>query len=244
MPECRLLPPADAGGAENMAADEALLESASVGVASLRFYGWTAPTLSLGYFQAAGPARALPQLATLAWVRRPTGGAALVHHHEVTYALAIPPGPPWQSRDHPWLGRMHRIIQAALAACGVATRLCPAGGERGRGEVLCFLHHTPDDLLIGESKIGGSAQRKRRGALLQHGSILLAASPVTPELPGIAELTGRRLSAEELRAAVAEHLGRQTGWTILPGDWTPTERRRAAELAAARYASAAWNAKR
>ena len=79
-----------------MASDDTLLESAAAGVASLRFYGWREPTLSLGYFQPSAPARAYPGLGGLAWVRRPTGGAALVHHHELTYALALPPGPTWQ----------------------------------------------------------------------------------------------------------------------------------------------------
>src|SRR4051812_37437670 len=83
----RLLPYRVAAGPENMADDDALLESAAAGVASLRFYGWCEPTLSLGYFQPAGPARAFPRLADLAWLRRPSGGSALVHHHELTYAV-------------------------------------------------------------------------------------------------------------------------------------------------------------
>jgi lipoate-protein ligase A len=110
--------------------------------------------------------------------------------------------------------------------------------------VLCFDHHTPDDVLIGETKICGSAQRKRRGALLQHGSILLAASAMTPELPGIAELTGHGLAVQDVGRTVADCLCRQTGWAIVAGDWMPNERRRAAELTTGRYAGAAWNAKR
>ena len=80
----RLLPFAPADGATNMAADEALLESAARGVASLRFYTWTEPMLSLGYFQPAEERQADANLARLAWVRRATGGAAIVHHHELT----------------------------------------------------------------------------------------------------------------------------------------------------------------
>jgi lipoate-protein ligase A len=78
----RLLPFAAADGATNMARDEAMLESASArGVASLRFYTWTEPTLSLGYFQPRAPKDDVPNLARLAWVRRSTGGAGIVHHH-------------------------------------------------------------------------------------------------------------------------------------------------------------------
>jgi lipoate-protein ligase A len=71
MPHVRLLPFAVAGGAWNMAADEALLAAAVAGQASLRFYGWTEATLSLGYFQPVVPARARSELGGLAWVRRP-----------------------------------------------------------------------------------------------------------------------------------------------------------------------------
>ncbi len=244
MLSCRLLPFADAGAAQNMAADEALLHTAAEGVASLRFYTWTEPTLSLGYFQAAAPARGLPRLGQLSWVRRPSGGAALVHHYELTYALALPPASPWQYRDRPWLPRMHRIVQAALAACGVATQLCPAEAERGQGEALCFLHHTANDLLIAHSKICGSAQRKHRGALLQHGSILLACSPATPQLPGIAELTGKRLTLEEVQATLTELLAHHTGWTIVSSHWTAGENQRMTTLAEQKYASQAWNARR
>jgi lipoate-protein ligase A len=242
MADCRLLPPAIVGGAWNMAADEVLLHAAAAGAAALRFYGWDEPTLSLGYFQAAGPARAVPLRSALPWVRRASGGTALVHHHEVTYALALPAGPPWQHRCESWLRRMHTIIGEALAACGIRTRL--GLPESGKGEALCFLHQTADDLLLGDSKITGSAQRKLRGALIQHGSILLAQSPAAPELPGIAELSGHFLSAEEVQRAVAEHFMRATGWRLVPGDWTAAERRQIEVLAANKYAAAQWNAKR
>src|SRR5829696_8825707 len=124
MSAIRLLPWMTTDGPWNMAADEALLASAAAGVASLRFYGWTEPTLSLGYFQPHAPARSLPALASLAWVRRPSGGLALVHHHEVTYALALPPGAAWQPAGQSWLIRMHEVIHEALLAFGVEARVC------------------------------------------------------------------------------------------------------------------------
>src|SRR5438093_13282662 len=105
----RLLPYAVADGPHNMAADEALLESAVAGAASLRFYGWAEATLSLGYFQPERSRQQYARLARLPFVRRPSGGHALVHHHEVTYALALPVGRPWQAGE-PWLCRMHEII--------------------------------------------------------------------------------------------------------------------------------------
>ena len=241
-PLLRLLPWCVAGGARHMADDEALLASAAGGVASLRFYGWAAPTLSLGYFQPHGPARALPRLAPLSWVRRPSGGLALVHHHEITYALALPPGAAWQPAGRPWLARMHEVIRAALSSLGVESRLCVEPVVRG--EVLCFLHHTPGDLIVGGCKVVGSAQRRQRGALMQHGSILLRQSEHTPELPGIAELTGQDVPEEEFTTAVMAALRRETGWRIEASAWTEAERQLSAQLSETRYRTAAWNGKR
>jgi lipoate-protein ligase A len=243
-PHCRLLPFRIAEGAWNMAADEILLQAAASGTASFRFYGWSQPTLSLGYFQSSAAGRAYPHLGELAWVRRPSGGAALVHHLEVTYALALPPGAPWQMPGKSWLRRMHGVIADALASFGVTARLCGDQEEKQLGDILCFRHHTPGDLLLGDAKVAGSAQRKQRGALMQHGSILLAASPWTPSLPGIRELAGATLSAQTLAAAVAEQLTKQTGWQLVATEWTATEGEQIDELARNKYSQPAWNAKR
>jgi lipoyl(octanoyl) transferase len=240
---CRLLPYAVADGPHNMAADEVLLESAIAGTASVRFYGWSPATLSLGYFQRERVRKEDPRLAGLPFVRRPSGGGTLVHHHEITYALGLPGGPPWQTGE-PWLRRMHVVIAAALAWVGVATRPHVAGGEGPFAGFLCFLHLTAGDLLVGAAKVVGSAQRRQRRALMQHGSILLAASPHAPALPGIRELSGRDLTVGETCAALEEELARHTGWSLVPADWTDAERRRRAELADTRYGQDAWNRKR
>ncbi len=238
----RLLPFATADGPHNMAADEALLESAIAGAVSLRFYGWSAPTLSLGYFQPQSVRLSDPLLAGLPWLRRPTGGAALVHHHELTYALALPTGRPWQAPGESWLARMHAIVAEALA--DLAARPDGVVEESKYGEILCFLHHTPGDLRIGRAKVVGSARRRQRGALLQHGAVLLAASPFAPALPGVAELSGRRPGAAAVASAIADRFARRTGWRLDPSDWTAEQRRRIDVLAAEKYAHPAWNAKR
>ncbi len=243
-PHCRLLPFGVALGAWNMAADETLLEAAVAGTASFRFYGWSQPTLSLGYFQASAVSRAYPRLSELAWVRRPSGGAALVHHLEMTYALALPGGAPWQKSGESWLRRMHTVIRETLAAFGVVVRLCGDQEKKKLGETLCFLHHTPGDLLIDGSKVVGSAQRKQHGALMQHGSILLVASPWTPHLPGIRELAGAILSAESVGVVLAEQLAKYTCWQLISSEWTPKERERIDALAACKYSRPAWNCKR
>lgn len=168
----------------------------------------------------------------------------MVHHLEVTYALALPAAAPWQKRGESWLHRMHAILNETLAACGVSARVCGEREEKKLGEVLCFLHHTFGDLLLDGSKIVGSAQRKQRGALMQHGSILLAASPWTPHVLGIRDLTGVELSAEALGASVVEMLAKQTGWQLIPSAWTAGERERIERLAADKYSQPAWNSKR
>jgi lipoate-protein ligase A len=238
----RLLPFAAASGPLNMARDEALLHAAAGrGVASLRFYTWVEPTLTLGYFQPSGD-----RLPGVAWVRRPTGGAALVHDpaHDLTYSLALPPGSDWHPPGESWVCRVHHAIRDGLAPLGVTAKAVVCGEERKLGEVLCFLHHTPGDLVCGGSKVAGSAQRRWKGALLQHGSVLLGRSPLTPHLPGIRELSGVGVSGQELAAAVVERLGAVTGWRVEPGDWTPAELAVADRAHADKYTSAEWNDKR
>ncbi len=248
MLEIRLLPFESADGVTNMAADEALLESAAAGVASLRFYTWHPPTLSLGYFQPEAVRHQTtspgPSLANLPFVRRASGGATLVHHLELTYALALPAGLPWQRRGQSWICRMHQVLARALHSLGVAIDMGLCGVEQKLGPTLCFLHQTPGDLIVNGHKIAGSAQRKQRGHLLQHGGLLLAQSPYTPGLPGLKELAGFEKSIPELADAIVREFQSDTGWLVHPGDWTPNERDRTRELIESKYRADEWNLKR
>jgi lipoate-protein ligase A len=240
----RLLPFAGADGATNMAADEALLESAARGVASLRFYTWSQPTLSLGYFQPAEDRTHTANLERLAWVRRSTGGAAIVHHHELTYALALPSGKEWIGSEH-WICRFHHILQRVLGARGVSSHAVVCGEEQKLGAVVCFLHQTPGDLLIGGSKVAGSAQRKMRGALLQHGSILLHRSEYAPHLAGICDgAAAPQIAPDELANELKGAFARDTGWGVEPAPWTAEEWTRTATIRAEKYANPQWNEKR
>ncbi|MBI1831221.1 MAG: lipoate--protein ligase family protein [Planctomycetes bacterium] len=240
----RLLPYADADGATNMAADETLVRSAAHGIASLRFYGWTTATLSLGYFQPCAVRLTDPLLAQLPWVRRPSGGATLVHHHELTYAIALPIGPGWHSAE-PWLTRMHRIIQTAIAGLGAAQFIAPVRGESIKhGDVLCFQQFTPGDLLSGGKKVVGSAQRRYRQALMQHGSILLAQSEYTPALPGLRETIGIAVGSSELQDLVLRAFASDMGWHAERDGWSDDEKVTIAELRREKYAAPSWNEKR
>ena len=242
----RLLPYELADGPANMAADDVLLQFANdEHVASLRFYGWLPATLSLGYFQPAADRLKIksPELGTLPWVRRPTGGSALVHDKEVTYALALPPGPPWQNSES-WLMRMHRIIAAALTNLGVAAPMSIVEEPQVLGEVLCFQKQTAGDLICRGAKIVGSAQRKHHQCLLQHGGILLARSRHAPQLPGIAELCGLTIMEDQMIAAVKSVFVQETGWELLRAQWTEDDEQRRQRLARGKYSSPIWNERR
>lgn len=242
MPTLRLLPFGLADGPWNMAADEVLLQGAADGVASLRFYGWDSATVSLGYFQQSAPVVAHPRLGQLPLVRRASGGAALVHDREITYALAVPAVAPWLDRREGWLRKMHYLIRDVLGEFGLAITSCET--DQVRGPILCFLHHTSEDLLAGSCKVVGSAQRKRHDALLQHGGILLAQSAHTPELPGLLETTGVTLDAVALQEAIITRFAERFGCDPEPDDWSPAERRAILELVESRYATREWNLRR
>ena len=242
MPNLRLLPFAIADGPANMAADEAMLLSAETGVASLRLYGWSPATLSLGYFQQASARNADDKLASLPWVRRPSGGATLVHDRELTYALALPSGSPWQDGES-WMPRMHRIIADALVRFGVETD-AKQGDAQLFGPVLCFQQQTLGDLVCRGGKIVGSAQRKHRRCLLQHGSILVEQSPHAPALAGIRELTGVAVPIKALNAAIVERFRDATGWEIAKEAWTSVEEAAIATLERDKYRHPGWNEKR
>jgi lipoate-protein ligase A len=239
----RFLPFSFADGPHNMAADEVLLESAQNDIASLRFYGWSTATVSLGYFQADKMRREDERLASLPFIRRPTGGGALVHHHELTYALALPAASSWQLKGQSSsLCWMHGIIAETLRELGVNPETISK--EQPAPNLLCFHHLTAGDLVFERAKVVGSAQRKQRGRLLQHGSILLAASPHAPTLPGILELTGRTITIREVAATLEKSFVAKTGWTLTAAEWTSAEQERVEELVRIKYGQPIWNQKR
>lgn len=257
MTPCRLIvdPPRD--GAWNMAVDEALLDDAAQrGVTTLRFYRWSEPTLSLGYFQALGERETHPASRDAAVVRRLSGGGALLHDRELTYSLCLPSGHPLARQAPAVYDRMHRALIDVLATSGVRAALwrSVAGeGEPSPGAAepfLCFARRTAADVVVLDSpggasvKIAGSAQRRRRGAVLQHGAVLLAASPAAPELSGLLETTGIQLNASELARDWAAAAARELELDLQPA---PLEARllAAAEIwRNSKYADDFWTGRR
>ncbi len=170
-------PPLD--GPTNMARDEALMTRAGTGesVPTLRLYRWDPPTLSLGYFQAYADYESLPPPAgDLAVVRRLTGGGAILHDLELTYSLMLPITHPLLSAGPNRLYEVaHDAVIAALRLLGITAARCGVTDDSGpkRGPFLCFDRRHCYDVLIDDDKIAGSAQRRTRNAVLQHGSIIL-----------------------------------------------------------------------
>lgn len=240
-----LLPDLWADGPTQMATDEAMLESVLDGKPMLRFYTWTSPTLSLGYFQRVEDILNDSKWPTLPMVRRPTGGGAIVHHHELTYSLALPPGEFWQpKKGTSWACRFHHALIEALEQFGISAQACSCEQERGQGSFLCFQHHTAGDLLIDSSKVVGSAQRRPRGALLQHGSILLRQSEHAPQLPGITELSGQSIGSADLKQALLTVLGQREGWEPTRIDWPRSMAGPVSRSRSEKFLSDAWNRKR
>ena len=245
---CLVFPHETAEGAANMARDEVLLELVSNGRqagAALRTYAWTAPTLSLGYFQSIADVEAEPRWQGVPLVRRPTGGGAILHHHEVTYALAVANGHPLARGG----GDLYRAVHSALA--GILRELGVDAVRRGAvppsGKArpfLCFTDKTAEDVVVGALKIIGSAQRRRAGALLQHGSILLARAPLAPELSGLLDLATLPIDATGLAELIGRRVPEALGFFSLPSAWSDGALRRAGEIEVEVYRNPAWNRRR
>lgn len=240
-----LSPPAD--GPTNMAVDAALLRCLVEGsMPTLRFYSWSSPTLSLGYFQPLKRRGEHPSSRGLAVVRRASGGGAIVHDHELTYSLVMPARLLTSAASTALYGVMHGAIINAFAEAGVQLKRF-AGQETvcdGGEPFLCFQRRTAADVMLGGYKVLGSAQRRGRHGVLQHGSLLLAASTAAPELPGIADLCGRSSEPQELGQRIAAALTEPLGLTWHAGQLTEAEIEAAEQLHASKFANPKWNAKR
>ncbi len=226
-----------------MARDEALMLRVGQSLAppTLRLYQWDPPTISLGYFQRHADHESLPSPAgDLAVVRRLTGGGAILHDRELTYSLAVPVEHSLVARRPNRLYELaHDAVIAALSDLGLATA---RGGETddsgaARGPFFCFARRHCYDVLLGDDKLAGSAQRRTRHAVLQHGSIVLGSrfeQQPTAQVPVTFETAVAALSA-----ALVACLGSVTGEVFEPGEWSDDELAEAATLLG-KYAGDAW----
>lgn len=259
--DCRLILDEPAPGPWNMAVDEALLEAAAAGgQATLRLYQWAEPTLSLGYFQSYADRDTHAGSEGLTCVRRSSGGGALIHDRELTYSLSLPPESAKGRDSREQYCQAHRAVIAAISRLGgEAGRLSLCDPDRDGNAppvepFLCFQRRADGDLLVegphpgavisesvrGRFKVCGSAQRKRRGALLQHGGVLLAQSLHAPELPGLAELGVLSTTAAELTPVLVDQLAEALDLRPAPGLLNATETLSAERLASEKHATAEW----
>jgi lipoyl(octanoyl) transferase len=163
-------------GAENMALDEALMERArATGESVVRVYAWSRPTISLGRNQTANGLYDLDRIRELGLdvVRRPTGGRAILHHREITYSVTSPAGE--SSGLSESYKSIYVILLDALSRLGVhAAIAAPARKSAPPSMSPCFNEPSAGELTFDGRKLAGSAQWRADGALLQHGSILIA----------------------------------------------------------------------
>jgi len=160
-----------------MALDEALMDRARrTGEWVLRVYSWLTPTISLGRNQTARGRYDLERIRErgLEIVRRPTGGRAILHAREITYSVTAPVDDAGSLRAS--YDRINRLITTALVSLGVDAVAVSGMGHRhpSPGMSPCFDEPAAGEVTVGGRKLAGSAQWRNDGALLQHGSILVA----------------------------------------------------------------------
>ena len=266
----RVLVDPPSSGPRNMAVDHALATCSSPGEAVLRIYQWSCPTVSFGRNEPAldryDPA--VGHGAGIEFVRRPTGGRAVLHDRELTYAAVLPCPKPGGLRAT--YGLINRGLVEALRSLGVPAAIAAGHGlPAGPGSGPCFDEPAPGEVTVAGRKLVGSAQARLEGALLQHGSLLIG--------PGQERLSALSSTSAGVRAggylgepekyghaqapvSLEEVLGQAPPWHdlaqavvsglsgVMGGDWhrgelTEPERVKSMALTE-RYGSAEWTWRR
>ena len=207
-----------------MAVDEALLDAAARNkLCAFRLYQWEEPTLSLGYFQGKSrphqntekiPERyyhAIPK------VRRLSGGGAILHDQELTYSCVLPSDHPITKNPSSLYTIIHNAMIQSLSQFGIESQLRGIAEKEKDSQFLCFSRGDAKDIVIQGHKIVGSAQRRRKGAVLQHGSLILKASEHEPKIKGIYDLCPVKQTSVDIISSVIIP-------SIIPllGDWKNT----------------------
>lgn len=245
MPTLRVIYDPPGAGDWNMAVDEALAESVGQGgPATLRFYGWNPATLSIGYFQSIADRVQHPASASCPLVRRASGGGAILHDRELTYALVLPAELSAVRGAAALYRAAHSVLRDVLATFRITVQLRQTADDGFEDRFLCFQRRAEGDVLCEAVKVGGSAQRRHARAVVQHGSVLLRQSAFAPELPGLAELAGVAINASELAEAWATPLAERLALTPILGEMSDFERRSADKIRIGKFADHAWSTKR
>jgi lipoate-protein ligase A len=237
-------------GAWNMAVDEAILRTtAERGSPTLRIYRWSQATLSLGYFQRHDDRREHQPSEPCPVVRRTTGGGAIVHDREFTYSFCTPIADRVAAELRGLYELFHQaLIDALRTWCGAEATLvsrqpkAPSrkASDNGAEPFLCFQRRAESDVALDGVKILGSAQRRRHGALLQHGSVLWSRSEFAPELAGIEQLAPGSGAQEDLLRLWLKTLQGRLGDDLVPGGLTASEAALARELLVEIFCDPFW----
>ena len=267
MDEWRVLPFRRGDAAENMAIDEAVFRERirTKGPPTLRFYGWRKPAVSIGHFQ---DARREIDIAAcrrlgIAIVRRPSGGKAVLHERELTYAVIAGDDLPLFPPD---ILETYRIISdcivGGLAVCGIRAEM-QSDGRGKAAESLgtsCFAVSSRYELLVDGRKICGAAQVRSCGAFLQHGALLMAFDPTRTcavmlphgdrkkqidrlrrSVTSVGEHAGPEVDEAMLCRALRDAFAARLGIGFREGTLTPREEALKVELMANKYGSENWN---
>ncbi len=265
----RLLLSSPANGAWNMAVDEAILQAVACDEAppTLRLYAWSPPCLSLGYSQSWDDID-MAQVQAHGWdvVRRPTGGRAILHTDELTYAIIAPTHHPLMHGGVlPSYRRIARGLLAALRILGIEAQMEGERAPSQQAPPVCFEVPSSYEITVNGRKLLGSAQARSAGAVLQHGTL-----PLWGDIARVAE--GLRFPDQESRVQAQETirnrattvsacLGREVTWqeaanafqrgfeealgmAFTMGVLTESEYALAATLRDKKYASEGWTRRR
>jgi len=210
----------------NMALDEALLEAMPrFQKPVLRFYGWTEPAATFGYFQKFSEVAATTKLRPL--IRRPTGGGIVPHDADWTYSAVFPAGHEWHSlKAEESYRRIHDWLRRTFAEFKIETELAPCCKKTFPGQ--CFVGHEKSDLLWRGKKIAGAAQRRNKLGLLIQGSV----QPPVPLARGDFESAMTRVAENHFRVR----------WTGCAPD--ATLHNHAEKLTSEKYSQVCYNQKR
>ena len=263
----RLIEHPPSGGPWNMAVDEAILEGVYSGksMPTLRLYGWQPACLSLGYAQPFSEVDS-DALTAKGWeiVRRPTGGRAILHVDELTYAIIGPESDPRMAGSV--LDSYLRLSEALLEALRLIG-LSPEANEKtpdktkGTFNPVCFEVPSNYEITVNGKKLIGSAQARRKGGILQHGALPLYGdltrilTALTFEDESARERAKDRLLAHATTVEI--ELGKTPDWTetaeayikafsstlnldLVPGELSPDETLRAEELLEQKYRHTSW----
>ena len=260
-------PPLD--GATNMAIDEAMAEAAAAGEAppTLRFYQWVPPCLSLGRNQPVAEVdRAACAVRGYDVVRRPTGGRSILHTDELTYSVTGPAGEPRLAGGvlDAYL-RLAEALQLGLERLGLPVEKAPGSTRTGPDvSAACFEVPSAYEITVAGKKLIGSAQSRRQGWVLQHGSLPLYGDitrvveclhlPAPGERAALREMLATRAttlaevmpqppSFDEVVQVMIEAFQETLNIDLVPEALNPAEDARVTRLLASHYRSEAWTAR-